>query len=118
MKKAAKEGSYVHEKTRPESHRFEECYTNPKSDDFKVEVYCKRMRWMVENHMAIADYMQPSMLHPADVQHCIAEGLMELAAPAEQCPALPPPPPPTTVVAPTSRAPVAGAPIAAEGGVT
>ena len=36
MKKNAKEGSYVHEKTRPESHRFEECYANPKSDNFKV----------------------------------------------------------------------------------
>ena len=67
--------------------------------------------------MAILDYMQPSMLHLADAQYCITKGLMELAAPAEQRPALPPPPPPTTVVAPTSRAPVAGAPIAAEGGV-
>ena len=41
MKKNAKEGSYVHEKTRPESHRFEECYAKPKSDDLKVEVYHK-----------------------------------------------------------------------------
>ena len=51
------------------------------------------MRWMVENHMAIPDYMQPSMLHLADTQNCIAEGLMELTALAEQRPALPPPPP-------------------------
>ena len=42
---------------------------------------------------------------------------MELAALAEQGRALPLPPPPTTVVAPTSRAPVAGASIAAEEGV-
>ena len=53
----------------------------------------------------------------ADVQHCVAKGLMELAAPAKQRPALPPPPPPTTAVALTSRAPVVEAPIAAEGGV-
>ena len=57
MKKNMKEGSYVHEKTRPENHRFEECYANPKSDNFKVEVYSKRMRWMVENRVAIPDYM-------------------------------------------------------------
>ena len=87
MKKNAKEGSYVHEKTRRESHRFEECYANPKSEDFKVKVYRKRMRWMVENRVAIPDYMQWSMLHPADAQHCVAEGLMELTAPAEQHPA-------------------------------
>ena len=68
--------------------------------------------------MAIPDYMQPSMLRLADAQHCVTEGLMELATPAEQRPALPPPPPPpTTVVVPTSRAPVAEAPMAAEGGV-
>ena len=66
VKKHAREGSYTHEKTRPEGHCFEACYANPKSQDFKVEVYRKRMRWLVENKIDIPDYLQPSLLKAAD----------------------------------------------------
>ena len=39
IKSHAKEGRYVAEKMRPESHRFEDCYANPKNpEDFKVEI--------------------------------------------------------------------------------
>ena len=109
IKRHAKEGSYVAEKTRPESHRFEDCCANPKNpEDFKVEVYRKRMRWLVENRVAIPEYMQPSLLRPADVQHCVAEGFMEWmaapeapAAPAQVTLPLPPQPPHPAVAAPT-----------------
>ena len=101
------------EKTRPESHRFEDCYANPKNpEDFKVEVYRKRMRWLVENRVAIPDYMQPSLLRPADAQHCVAEGFMEWAtapaapaAPAQVTLPLPPQPPHPAVAAPTPAQP-------------
>ena len=66
VKKNAREGSYTHEKTRPEGHSFELCYANPHSPDFKVDVYQKCMHCLVENKVDIPNYMQPLLLKAAD----------------------------------------------------
>ena len=62
-----------------------------------MDVYRKRMRWLVENKVDIPEYMQPSLLKAADAQHCVAEGFMELMAVTKTEAAMLPPPPPRRV---------------------
>ena len=59
-----------------EMHSFEKCYTNPLSPDFKPNTYWRCMLYLIHNRIEILSYMQPSLLKPADAQHCCAELFM------------------------------------------